>query len=135
MKHEHFWVMCAAASATAVVIGGAASAALAQQHGPTTTVVGRSSEDGMSVRVSYRDLNLASAHGEKVLKRRVGGAARHVCEPDGFGVSDHSFGNCVSYAWKGARPQIALAVQRAREIAVTGTSSIPLVAISIGARY
>lgn len=135
MKHEHFWVMCAAASATAVVIAGAAGAALAQQQGPTTTIVGRSSEDGMSVRVSYRDLNLAAARDEMILNRRVGGAARYVCDPVGFGVSDHSFSNCVSYAWKGARPQIALAVQRAHEIAPTGTSSIPLVAISIGTRY
>jgi hypothetical protein len=41
---------------------------------------------------------------------------------------------CVSYAWKGARPQIAMAVARARQLALTGTTNIPLVAIAITAR-
>ena len=132
MKHEHFWVMCAAASTALVLIVGAAGAAVAQPPSSRVTIIGeRPEESARSVRVSYRDLNLASAQGEKILNRRVGGAARYVCEPH-FSTMDRV--GCESFAWRGARPQIALAVQRAREMAMTGNSSIPLVAIAINAR-
>ena len=133
MKHEHFWVMCAAASTAAAVIVGAAGAALAQPP-EGATVIGQRAEEGMSTRVSYADLNLASLPGEQTLNRRVGRAARFVCEPAAASINDRDFTGCIDYAWKGAKPQIALAVQRAREIAMTGTSSIPLVAIAIPAR-
>ena len=129
MKHEHFWVMCAAASTALALIVGAAGAAVAQEQ--AATIVGKRSEDGLSTRVSYRDLNLASLQGEKILNRRVGAAAHMVCEPH-FTTFDQM--DCVSYAWRGARPQIAMAVQRAREIALTGNSGIPLVAIAITGR-
>lgn len=131
MKYEQFWMMCAATGATMVIIGGAATAALAQQTNKITVVGERPVDDGRSIRVSYRDLNLASAHDERQLRRRVGGAAHQVCEPVGFPVGDHSFSDCVSFAWNGAKPQMARAVRRAREIAATGSSGIPLVAISI----
>jgi UrcA family protein len=130
MKHEHFWVMCAAASTALVLIVGAAGAAVAQP-GSTATVIGQRPEDGLSVRVSYRDLNLAAARDEKILNRRVSSAAHFVCEPH-FDALDRM--GCVSYAWKGARPQIAMAVARARQLALTGTTNIPLVAIAITAR-
>jgi UrcA family protein len=130
MKHEHFWVMCAAASTALVLIVGAAGAATAQST-PSATVIGQRPDDGLSVRVSYRDLNLASARDERILNRRVGSATHVVCEPH---FSNLERADCVSYAWRGARPQIAMAVQRARELALTGTTSIPLVAIAISAR-
>jgi UrcA family protein len=135
MKHENWWVMFAAASTAVVIIGGAATAALAQ-HQTTTTVVGeRPSEYTRTVRVSYADLNLAAVPDQRILNRRVGGAARDVCGPnDAASLSDHGFADCVSGAWSGARPQIAMAIQRASEIAQTGTSSIPMVAIAIVAR-
>jgi UrcA family protein len=134
MKHENWWVMAAAASTAVVIIGGAATAALAQHQ--TTTVVGeRPSEYTRSVRVPYADLNLAAARDQRILNRRVGGAARDVCSPnDAASLSDHGFADCVSGAWNGAKPQIALAIRRASEIAETGTSSIPMVAIAIVAR-
>lgn len=130
MKHEHFWVMCAAASTALVLIVGAAGAATAQST-PSATVIGQRPDDGLSVRVSYRDLNLASARDERILNRRVGSATHVVCEPH---FSNLERADCVSYAWRGARPQIAMAVKRARELALTGTTSIPLVAIAISAR-
>ena len=134
MKHANWWVAFAAASASAVIIGGAATAALAQ-HQATTTVVGeRDSEGVRTIRVPYADLNLVAARDERILHRRVGSAAREVCYPNSASLTDHGFADCVSGAWKGARPQMALAVQRAREMAATGTSSIPLVAIAVSAR-
>jgi UrcA family protein len=129
MKYEHFWVMCAAASTALVLVVGAAGAAA--QSTPSATVIGQRADDGLSVRVSYRDLNLASAKDERILNRRVGSATHVVCEPH---FSNLERADCVTYAWRGARPQIAMAIQRAREIALTGTSGIPLVAIAISAR-
>ena len=132
MKHEHFWTMFAAASATAVVLGGAATAALAQQPQPSTTVIGeRPAEDDLSVSVSYHDLNLAAARDERILHRRVRGAARQVCQPDDDKGVYRLFSRCVSIAREGAAPQVDLAVRRAREIASRGSSSIPLVAIAV----
>ncbi len=135
MKHEHFWMMCAAAAATATVIGGAAGAARADPtQKPITVVAQRDTELGLTTRVSYRDLNLAAAHDVRILNRRVGSATREVCEPVGNYTGSDSFSDCLSFAWAGARPQIARAVLRAHEMAATGSSAIPLVAISISVR-
>jgi len=86
--------------------------------------------------VSYADLNLASASGEKILNRRVGTAVGDLCleATGGDNRSLHGTVNmmrCKSEAWGGARPQIASAVQRAREIAFTGSSTIAATAITI----
>jgi UrcA family protein len=87
-------------------------------------------------RVSFADLNLASMSGEKTLNRRVGGAVTSVCieavGPDTRSL-DSTIANmrCTRHAWNGARPQIASAVQRARQIAATGSSSIAATAIVI----
>jgi len=133
MKHENFWLAFAAASVSVMVIGGAATAALAQP--PETTVIGERDPDVRTVRVSYRDLNLAAARDERILVRRVGHAARDVCTREKiYSYDDIGFAPCVRGARNGARPQIALAVRRAQEIALTGTSSIPVVAIAIVAR-
>ena len=86
-------------------------------------------------RVTYADLNLASLSGEKALNRRVGAAVLGVCK-ESVGLQPLPFveQSCREWAWHGAKPQIARAVQRAREIASTGTSSIAAasIAISIG---
>ena len=132
MKHENWWVAFAAASASVAIIAGAASAALAQQHTTTTVVGARVPDDVRTARVSYRDLNLAAARDERILNRRVGSAVRQVCADGNLNYFyDLSYPKCASGAWKGARPQIALAVRRAHEIAANGTSDIPLVAIAI----
>jgi hypothetical protein len=49
------------------------------------------------------------------------------------GGTDYRFEmhRCSGLAWDGARPQILRAVQRAREIAATGSSSIAAAAITI----
>lgn len=130
MKYDHFRMMCASIGATAAIIGGAAPAALAQQQ--DTTIVGeRAVEERRSVQVSYRDLNLSAATGERRLHYRVRAAARAVCQPNDDLLVYRPFSTCVSFAWNGALPQIDLAVRRAREIASRGTSSIPLVAIAV----
>ena len=74
--------------------------------------------------VSYADLDLASMTGKRALNRRVGFAVQDVCS-EAVGRSDTwGFRYCSVDAWRDARPQISLAVERARQIASTGTSSI-----------
>lgn len=82
--------------------------------------------------VSYADLNLASAAGQKTLYRRVDVAVDDVCE-DATGPSALSIAQqqCHKFAWSGAKPQMERAFQRATEIAQTGHSSIKLAAIRI----
>lgn len=102
------------------------------RNGKPLTVYGqRADADAPTRRVGYGDLNLVTLAGEKTLNKRVGGAVRIVCAesvPNGELREELS---CKNFAWSGARPQIARAVMRAREIASTGTSSILPVTISL----
>jgi UrcA family protein len=122
-----------ALAACAVALCGVAIAApgIAKERRPIV-VTGPSKDELPTRRVSYRDLNLATSYGERTLHRRVGYAVKDVCiESVGGSATFHEASRCRIFAWGGARPQIARAVQRAREIAQFGTSSIPAVAISI----
>jgi UrcA family protein len=83
--------------------------------------------------VSFADLDLASAAGEKQLSFRVGSAVKRVCAPHDQRHTFGEYGNCRSYAWSGAEPQIKLAVVRAQQLAATGVSAIAPVAIVIAA--
>lgn len=110
---------------TLALLIGMSAAASAQD---VTIVQERPADDQLTEYVSYADLQLATRHGERVLNGRVREASRRVCAPQ-----KEMFDNlgCRRFALKGARPQIALAVARAREIAANGTSSIAPVAIVI----
>lgn len=120
----------------AMLIAGLTVAAIASPVNakPATAVVYAPDPNRITKRVGYADLNLASEAGAKSLDRRVGSAVSSVCEETvgfGIGTDQFAFHSCKSYAWSGARPQIANAVQRAREIASTGHSSIAAAAITI----
>ena len=95
------------------------------------TVIATRDEDRVTKRVSYRDLNLAVARDEQRLVRRVGFAVSSVCPSEIAYIQ--IVRNCRTSAWDGARPQIALAVERAKQIASSGYSSIAPVAIVIAA--
>jgi UrcA family protein len=84
--------------------------------------------------VRYADLNLASAQDQQRLNLRVDSAIRRVCE-DTLGGSEDIFDGraCRSASWDSAQPQIALAVQRAQDIAANGFSPIAAVTITIAA--
>ena len=71
-----------------------------------------------------------------MLERRVAGAVKRVClfDDSHIGLQYPGYYNCAGDAWDGARPQIAQAVARAKEIALTGHSSIAPTAISVAAR-
>lgn len=90
-----------------------------------------STEPVPTERVSYADLNLASADGVERLTNRVRRAVTHVCAPHYSRDTLVDYTDCKSFAWSGARPQMDLAIQRAQQIALNGTSSIAPVAILI----
>lgn len=123
----------------AVVLTGASVFAMSpadaqSRYDRTDTVYGQRIDPDAPTRfVSYRDLNLATLAGEKTLNGRVRGAVRDVCSEAVPSSEFHIVFSCKSSAWSGARPQIARAVMRAREIASTGTSAILPVAITLSA--
>lgn len=128
MKWEKSLAACAAC---AVAFGGLALATPVFAQSSDLQVVRKL--DLPTKRVSYRDLNLATFHGEQTLVSRVKVAVRQVC-PMGFATRAHSGTiKCRNYAWDGAKPQIDRAVFRARQMAANGTSVIAPVAIQITA--
>jgi len=109
-----------------------ASPALAQ-NGKPVIVRAEPLTDVISIRrVGYRDLNLASADGEKLLNHRVRSAVSEVCN-DATGPNPllSLQQSCRADSWGRAKPQMDLAMQRARDIAANGYSSIAPVAIAI----
>lgn len=131
MTYQNFLAM---AAAVAVVGSGIAIAAPAlAQNGKPVIVRAEPLDDPIPTRrVSYRDLNLASASDEKILHRRVGRAVKQVClESTGPNAVLSVELSCRSDSWSRAKPQIAMAVQRARDIAANGHSNIAPVAIAI----
>jgi UrcA family protein len=107
----------------------AASASAAQQK---PVVVYGESANVRTERVSYADLNLANSKDQKKLNWRVTGAVRRVCQfDDNLRLQYGGYYDCANDAWDGAKPQVALAVQRAQEIAMTGKSSIAAAVITI----
>lgn len=106
-----------------------AGAAFAAQNKPV--VVYAEPQEGLRTeRVTYADLDLSQRDHQRKLNLRVAGAVKRVClYEDRNGVWDYY--RCADGAWDGARPQIAQAVARAQEIALTGKSSIAATAITI----
>lgn len=97
-----------------------------------TIVADRPGSDGsLSRRVGFKDLDLASAAGVKSLHARIGRAVRQVCAPFAESGDPHRQHGCTSFAWNGARPQIARAVEHAQQLASGGTTSIAPMAIVI----
>ena len=122
---------------TAAVLSGVAASllvagpALAGQQGP---VVVYAEPDNVRIeRVTSADLDLADRSDQKKLNLRVAGAVKRVClfENSRSGLQDFGYYGCAGDAWEGAKPQIAQAVQRAKDIAMTGQSSIAATAIAI----
>jgi UrcA family protein len=132
MKYIRF---LSASAAVAITIGSFALVAhpAIAHSGPVIVVA---NQDAVTRHVSYSDLNLASAAGELTLKHRVSGAVSSLCSEatggqDGFYGTNIARMKCNKTAWGQARPQMANAAQRARDIAVTGTSTIAAVGITI----
>lgn len=134
MTYAKLISMCAALGLTA----GAFALTAPPAFGKSAPVVVTAPAPSDMVRrhISYADLNLASPAGERTLNRRVAGAVSGLCL-EATGGADGSFTmgieirRCTNSAWEQARPQISQAVQRANEIASTGTSTFAATAITI----
>jgi UrcA family protein len=112
--------------------GGTASPAF----GKTGPIVVQAAPDIVVRHISYADLNLAAPAGERTLVGRVRTAVNDLCGEatggsDGSWISERSMNRCNDSGWSQARPQISLAVQRARDIAMTGSSTIAATALTI----
>lgn len=109
-----------------------ATAAFAASQEKPVVVYAEPQEGLRSERVSYADLDLSQRGHERKLNLRVAGAVKRVCLYENrIGLQDLGYYRCADDAWGDARPQIAQAVARAREIALTGRSSIAATAITI----
>lgn len=98
------------------------------------TVVAQADEAPIA-HVSYADLNLAVAAGQRTLERRVSGAITQVCQDTADGTDRFANGACVNAAWNEAIPQMKAATARARALAEGGASTdtrVALNAIRIG---
>ena len=132
MNYGKAIAVCGATLIAAIAVGAAAFPLHAGSRRPVVVIA--HPEDYVTQRVSYADLDLAAAPGERTLNRRVGSAVANVCnEAVGGGRTTIEYRSCEVGAWRGARPQIALAVQRAHELAANESSIIGEVAISIAA--
>ena len=134
------WKSLHACAAIAVFVGAAGLASPAS--GKTVPIVVNAPPDIVIRHVSYADLNLAVPAAERTLVGRVRMAVNALCGEitggsDGSWMGQRSLNTCNDSGWNQARPQIGLAVQRARDIAMTGTSSIAAAAltISVAARH
>jgi len=86
--------------------------------------------------VSFRDLDLVAAEHQVALERRVGYAVKKVCR-----ASDQQaqrtlesytlYVACSDFAWDGARPQIAAAIDRARALALNGNGAVAVGSLAI----
>jgi len=126
-----FSVMTVAVLSGVTASLGVAAPSLAAQD---RVVVYAGPQEGVRTeRVHYADLNLAERRDQRKLNLRVTGAVQRVClyEDSRKGLQDRGYYRCADDAWDGANPQIAQAVARAREIALTGHSAIPATAITI----
>jgi UrcA family protein len=72
-----------------------------------------------TVKVQYKDLDLASEHGQEVLERRIDGAARKVCGVGEIRTGSHlpsaEARKCYKQALAEINQQFALVVEKARK--------------------
>ena len=118
----------AAVTFAAALLAGATAPLQAQPPQAPVTVLGHQ-EAGLTRLVPFGDLSLASEAGQRILYRRVGVAVGEVCTDNEAAQSLYNAAvkDCTNFAWAGARPQIARAIDLAQSgqafamsIAVTG---------------
>jgi len=123
--HYKVLSLCAAVGMTALSLL-AATPAVAKSE-PFVVTAQRVS-DLPTQHVSYRDLNLALASDQVRLNRRVGSAVQQVCrigdyQADRTLASRTHYLGCSDFAWSGARPQIAAAIDWAVKLAQAGNGA------------
>lgn len=134
MDYGRAIAICSATLVAAVALGTAAVAVQAHSL-PSVISAKLEAPDILTRRVAYADLDLAFPTGERTLNRRVRGAISSLCSDaarfDGSIEANNVMAQCDHAAWMQARPQIKRAVDRARDVASTGTSPVVAAAIAI----
>ena len=127
--------LCAAVALTAL---SAAVVTPAQARPAQVVVTAQRASELPTRRVSYRDLNLASATDQATLQSRVGFAVKQVCgeraqHAEKTLASFTRYSACRGFAWNGARPQVAAAVDRARAraLALNGNGAVAVGSLAI----
>ena len=110
----------------------------AQAKSEPVVITGQRVSDLPTQRVGFADLNLASAQDQLTLDRRVGSAVKQVCIASGHTIERNlearaSYRGCSDFAWDGARPQIAAAIDRARALALNGNGAMVVGSIAVSA--
>jgi len=105
----------------------------AQEQTPITVSALKRMGDAFIIEVPYRDLDLSRIEGVAALRHRVDAAAHTGCSTKQFepALTDNERRGCIDDAVGGAIPQMQRAKRRAIEIARSGHSSIPPVAIAM----
>lgn len=125
--------------AAAIVAALAATASLAPSSASAqdrpVTIYGEA-VNARSELVSFARLDLANARDQRRLKHRVGAAVERVCLRDigRDGLQDRGYYACEDKAWDEAAPQIAEAVSRSGNLAVSGGAPFTATAIRVSAR-
>jgi UrcA family protein len=114
------------------ICGASLIASVAAAGPPRNLIVIAPPQNLVQRHIPYVDLNLAAASGEQILKRRIGHEVNSLCNEavDNTRTSSE-YRSCEIEAWRSARAQVSLAVQRAHEIAMAGSSMIDATAITI----
>lgn len=119
-------LVCAAGSGLVI-----ATPAVAKER----PVVVQADPDLRTERVSFADLDLASARGAKRLHYRVGKAVKDVCLFDNnrAKLQPTDYYSCADQSWSEARPQIAAVISRAQQLAMSGQPALAATAITVSA--
>ena len=84
---------------------------------------GAQDSDALTIAVSAKDLDLASAKDRKRLDTRIRAASRMVCAPLATGLLTSAEQECRRVAMKSASPQVAFLTDRSRALAQAGQPS------------
>jgi len=133
LRHYKALSLCAAVALTTLSL---LAVTPAEAKSEPVVITGQRIADLPTRRVSFADLNLADAADQATLERRVGYAVKHVCQERGQNAektlaSFTRYVGCRNFAWSGARPQLAAAVDRARALALNGSGSVAVGSLAI----
>lgn len=133
LKHYKALSLCAAVAMTSLSL---LTVTPAHAKSDPVVITGQRAVDLPTQRVNFADLNLAAAADQALLERRIGYAVKQVCQERGQHAektlgSFTRYVQCRDFAWDGARPQLAAAVDRARALALNGSGSVAVGSLAI----
>jgi UrcA family protein len=114
------------------ICGASLIASVAVAGSPRNLILSAQPQNLVERRIPYADLNLAAASGKRILNRRIGHKVDSLCNEAVEGTTTSTeYRECEIEAWRSARLQVSLAVQRAHELAKVGSSLSDATAVTI----